>query len=273
MTGYLSAQPWALQPDISPGRADDAEKGAFVPLGSTTFDYWISVTPFRIMGVCKVGSAYPNFHLGFLDPFATSSEHPYPLWICGCTDKYDLKFNETLVNYSGLTDPIGDSTVFPSAGVSFMRMPDGSWVNFLNSYESGSPSFRTKIQTAVVQPCGTQYGLEGSGSGAIPDGSPNRWYVDWPWSYLIPNSGNPGAPTYTLRPTPTDSGARLLFPAQLVITYPTRAFVGQVDGLYWFHAAGTVTAEQTISIGSDIYRVFQNCNRSDDFTFLCIKEE
>jgi hypothetical protein len=270
-TGYNSGVAWDLQPDISPGRAALSEKGSFVPLGNTTFDYWVSVTPYRIMGVCKVGSAYPNFHMGFLKPFATTSEHPYPLWICGCTDEYDLKFNDTSINYSGLTDPINDSPTYPNGGVSFMRMPDGSWVNFVNSYESGSPSFRTKYQQSVVQPAGQQFGLESSGQGIIPYAA-DKWYTDWPWTYLIPNTGHPGVETFHLRPTPNDSGKRLLFPAQLVTTYPTRAFVGQVDGLYWFHAAGTVTAEQTIEVGSDIYRIFQNCNRSDDFTFFCIKE-
>lgn len=268
-TGYSSGLDWENQPGISPGRYDNSENGAYVPLANVSIDYWFSINSNRIIGIFKIGSAYPNMYLGFLDPFGTSTEYPYPLYISGCTNDYDLKFSATEINYSGMSDPISQSSGYDD-GPAFIYSPSGTWYQIANSYRSGTNRYAQRQRN--VFPPGSLYGTTTGQTGSIPYAA-DDWYVDFAFYQFCPNTGIPGTASYQIRPTPDDDGDIPLFQCIVGACYPERIFYGEMIGVFWFSAAGSVVTEQTIEIGDDVYRIFQNCQRTEDWAFFAIKEQ
>jgi len=81
-----------------------------------------------------------------------------------------------------------------------------------------------------------------------------------------------GAPTTNLLPT-GDDDHRVMLPAIIVFSEPSPQVLIEISNVYWIHAHGGVTSEDRY-IDSDgvVYRIFKNCNRSDNYAFLAIKE-
>lgn len=74
-TGYVPANTWAAQP-------------GFVEMGvcghNQHIDYWLVVNAQRIALAMKVGTpVYESCYAGFILPYATPSQYPYPLCIVG----------------------------------------------------------------------------------------------------------------------------------------------------------------------------------------------
>lgn len=267
-TGFDSGLDWENQAGISPGRyEDEIDNGAYVPLGDQAINYWFFINSRRIMGVFKIGTSYPNMYLGFLNPYATTSEYPYPLYVAGCTDSWDTKFSDNILNYSGLSDPIGwnDATV-NTAGPGYIRSTDGQWYQVANSESYGTT--RNACERRNVMPCGSN-----DGKNLLPEPE-DEWYLEYAMNQFIPNTGNPGIQYRQLRPTlDTGGDLHLMFPSFISMADPSQIFLGELEGVYWFNAVGSVVTEQTIEYGGDYYLIFQNCLRTEDWAFFAIKEE
>ncbi len=64
----------------------------------------------------------------------------------------------------------------------------------------------------------------------------------------------------------------ILVPCTLVQHDPRRIY-GNLRGVFCINPDAAVNAEDRIFIGSDVYRCFQNCNKSNRNYFFAIKEE
>lgn len=263
-TGFDNGLDFDEQPGISPGRRDSGnEGGAFVPLTDQQIDYWFYVNARRIIVIAKIGSTYVNCYLGFVNPFGTTSEFPYPLVIAGCTTDDETPFGSNRVGFSGLTDPIRHSQSDSIQGPMLYRNTDGGWLGFQNGEEDGSD--RNAETERCVLPAGRP---------STPIAPRNNWYGNnLDYQDFIPNSNNPGNPFLIWVPTTMAGGDLYIpIPATLAMRDPSVNLIGQLDDVFWISAFPGIVSEDTITIGLDTYRIFQNCNRTEQFTFLAIRE-
>lgn len=278
MTGYADSLPFEDQPNISEGRFDDQGSvtgGSYLPLQNSDMNFWLSVTTRRIFLIVKVGSNYASCHLGFLNPFGTTTELPYPAYVCGSTSHYQEAFNSTSINYSSPIDPIKQSNTANHRGPGFYRLASGQWASVANSEKNSSA--RDALHEFVVYPAGEPVS-DDNPTGPIvqdPDEIVGNGPIDW--QDIIPNSGTPGVPLARLYPSLLTTGdAPPLIPTTLILssTVLGQGIKGEMDGVYWVTAATDPTAvsEDDFSIGDQRYLMFQSGNRTELFTFFTIKE-
>jgi hypothetical protein len=78
-TGYLSGANFAGQPGVSSDH--------YLTLWNSPMRYWLVANGRRAILAVKVSSRYMLMHLGFLTPYATPSQFPYPFFVSS-TDSY-----------------------------------------------------------------------------------------------------------------------------------------------------------------------------------------
>lgn len=263
MTGYSASLPFKEQPGLSPGIFDGTtaalRAGAYLISSNSSQAYWLSVTPFRIIGIVKIGSAYFPFYLGWGNRFATSGEYPYPMLIAGPSSLFS---DTTASVHSGLTDPWRNYlTDGNTRGPSLVFMPDGAWYGVANA--SVSDSARTALGDRVVLPTGLP---TGSGSAGLED----RFVAaGCAFSDIISQTGLSGNASANLYDT---EGTHPLLPAIIVFYDPTPQVVMEIDHVFWVSSFGGVTSEDRFIEGAKVYRVFANCARSDPYAFLAVEE-
>jgi len=274
MTGYDAAQTFENQPGISPGDALSAE-GAYIPLDNSAMTYWVFANGRRIILIAKVGAAtYTNLYMGWLNPFGTSTEYPYPMVIAGCNSLRTSVFGSGAIGYSGMLDPI--SALNHVTGPCYYRDVQGAWNTVRNSREI-TGSTREAKDDFVIWPAGT----------------PNKTFVAAEdnatsglnlTTDLIPRVGNPGTATKVMKQTPeTPDDISLLWPTLFIRSGDggsiPRDVHGELDNVYWTSAdidgaaATAVSEDRLVDPNDDEYIFFQNCNRTELFSYFCVKEE
>lgn len=298
-TGFETCYNWALfamgsynsglhffeQPQISPGFSSSpavdpglqVTQGAFVPLrdqdGSFPITYWFNITPQRIICVFKVeGSVtteYSSMHLGYLNQLGTTTEIPFPMYVSGCCHRKNVYYADTTPYITGLTSMDGGGL---DNGPGFIYRPHtGEWAGVCNADVAETGTSRAFHRDSAVYPGGNPNQVSpASGFGQI---AADGWSA---WTGAFPDTGVPGTATWELYPTP-DSGGDIywILPATVADSDDgSNDFFawGEMDDVFWVHRAGTLTSEDTITIGSDQYRVFQNGNRTAEWDYMAIKE-
>jgi hypothetical protein len=273
-TGYLPAQTWENQPGRSPAGFNDQgtfQGGQYFLLANTTVTYWMSITPRRIVTVAKIGSTYSSMHVGLLNAFATTSEYPYPLCIAGQVNNHLLAFNSSPPYHSSIADPIASTNGATLEGPIEYRDPGGQWKRVRNSVMSGAS--RVASYDRVVYPSGQSVGPSPQqGPVAVDDRVVANGTTYW--VLIIPNSGVPGAQAMRLVPTPNSDGDISVPIPCTIVSAEALSLVGEMDGVYWVSAeqASTIVSEDTITIGTDRYKIFQSGTRTELFSFFCVKE-
>lgn len=293
-TAYNAGLTFDAQAGISPGDPSVATGtiGAFVPLhdngASFAIDFWLSVTPNRIVGAFQLTSASTNFYAsmyaGFVNRFGSPSEWPYPILISGCTTRVRALHDSTVITYiSSIVELIGNGAV---NGPAWYRRSDSTWQAIANSNVSAggnadetSPT-RSTNTSRVAYPIGeaaiTGQTVDSDDSVTADPGAGGLRWVD-----LAPTDGVPGTAAKTLHPTPNTGGAlRRLYPCTVVFAEPgppiERDVFGELDGVFWVSASDVttpLTSEDFIDVGTDRYRVFQSGNRALNYTFLALREK
>lgn len=93
-TGFSSGNTFENQP----GAFSETLTPVHVPLWNSELTYWFMATGRRIIVVAKISTVYEICYLGFVDPFASPGQYPYPLFIGG-----SLAWGNTTA--PGTTDP------------------------------------------------------------------------------------------------------------------------------------------------------------------------
>lgn len=255
----------------------------FLPLQNTTMTYWFFATNRRVIVVVKTGTSYQNMYAGFINPFATEGEYPYPLLVTGMTGDPDMNFATNDIGLSGLPRPRGgenDNIINPNnkydgQANGFIRWVDGFWKGIKNFYEQGAS-----------EQAADQYQDHNLSVMPLADYNPGLYYASIeepvdsaadimfyekflnntpggdPSNFLLQGYGSPA-------PTP-------LFPLTLV--YPGQnAIVGEIDGIFWGTSQGGLTAEDTLLDSNESpekeYIFFQNGFRTDPWTFLAVRND
>lgn len=265
-TGFNSVStPWDQQPGATLAISD--REDCYVPLsgGGTpaTISYWISIQDERITASFKVASIYPNMYMGEVDKFLTATEWAYPQLILGCMARKS-PYTYGGADFAGMNNPgvwtAGSSTY---GGPGWLRKPDGTFTQVANwEVVSGNPNLLVTDDVVQITPCaGTLY---------TPPAAPNSWYVSsHNWGELFN--------VKTIIPAAQDELKRvnsdfMLVPCTLVSDIGERRLFGSLRGVFCFNPDGSINSEDRIYIGSDVYRCFQNCSKSNRNYFFCVKE-
>lgn len=267
-TGFGSLLLFEDQPGFSYAEPD--EVSSFVAMSNASLECWFHVTPRTLKGVIRIGTTYTNFVLGFLNPYATPTEYPYPLYIGGSTGRVNQLFNETGVAQSGLCDPMVDTRSGGNANAGAgLRVLSGIWDGVANWTFSGS---RTRIDFRNMYPCGSTTGgvsFQPLEDRFLPNTAENNW------DNLIARTGVPGVPVANLFPTPDSGGDQTqLVPCYVWERAPTFAIFGELEDVFWGSTSGNnIVSEDRVVIGGEFYRAFQQGNRTDAFAFVFLREE
>ena len=267
-TGYNATSPetaFASQPGISPD--------CYVPLQNTTITYWFYVTGRRVCMIAKTGTAYQFMYCGFIDPFATDSEYPYPLMIMGSSYLVTQKFSDNDIEYASSSNPAGTSDTTPGASHSsgYLRFTDGQWYGVKNYRENVNAEFTLTTDVINVWPLGPH---DKDDFSTINQGTfASHMFGS---RYRADSSG--GTPTANLGLTEDGgNGVPPLFPLTLVMTSPSTQILGEIHNVYWVSGAQGLTAEDTITDTTvspqQVYTTFQNIHRTDEWMFIAIKDE
>ena len=240
-------------------------------------EWWLNWTGRRITLVVKVeGSSttqYSSCYMGFINQTATSTEYPYPLVVISGTTDRDRLWTESTLLSGGIVESISNNSGDPNGPV-FLRLPDGTWEPYA-AEGSSSSSVRNVEAEWGVYPFHTgstvSSGQVVGNSGLLGFAAATR--------QMIPPSGVPGTENVQLKPTPgTGDDYYWLVPPTIIrqesSQWPDYRMWGEIDGVFWFSRGGnTIVSEDRFVLGTKRYTIFQNGNRTQNWSYFALDED
>jgi hypothetical protein len=232
------------------------QPGTSLPVGlslwNSSIPYWFIANGRRFMVIAKINTTYHALYAGFILPYATPSQYPYPLMIGGSNamkpgsgSAFDTsqRWSSTDDSCRNFYDPGGassDMSSLTSVSTNYLRFPDGSWYPFKNWYTSG----------------GTPEASAGNGRNV------------WPWG---PSSDHSSA--YKRIVTAID-GSYVLFPCIMHVdgNNPSPNILGELHGVFAVTGFGNA-AENTTTINGVTYLIIPNVFRSQKERWAAIALE
>ena len=294
-SSYNGALPWYQQPDINTdggfsnatgAMTGAAAEGHYMVLKDNDafpMSYWFYVTNRRIIVITKLFDGvtttprYASCYMGLLNPMGTSAEFPYPPFIAGSSGSSRTAWDDLApaFQFSGITQLYG---ITGNTGPGAYYSVDGFWKDVKNSSGTFGGSSRTESNVHTVYPCGQMnVAARPNNNDIVPDVAGALQ-----WENIINMSGNfSTASVAELWPTPDSAGEkRVIVPCVLTISNSVIAadyhIVGELDGVYWTSAAGTVqaTSEDLISdaANGNVYSMFANGVYAQLDGFMAIRE-
>jgi hypothetical protein len=210
-------------------------------------------------------------YLGFYNSFGTGTEQPYPIVVAGMCPQKETRFNSNRESVSFFANPCtrNFSTVNSThvSGPVLTRFVDGQWLQFVNRVESFSNSATSSAENnpRVVTPMNWLRMQTVSNEDDWDTGS-------WGWDTFVPITGL--TPTYELHPTPsTPSNLVPIWPIGFQMQTPSKQILGELDGVFWVSVFGSgLVSEDSIEIGGEQYRLFQNGFRTESYQYIAVKE-
>ena len=270
-TGFDNGELFDDQPGSS--KFDPNTIDMHTPMNNGIIDYFFVIDTFHIKGVFKAGASFTNMYMGFINTYATAAEYIYPLMIIGCCDapNRDQPFNTSSLRVSGMCDPL--SVVGAPAGPGALRYIDGSWRVFFNG-DVGSFGAKSHDDGIACWP-----GRELTVLGMAPDqinrfNGNNYDLIQLPRVYF--GGQNDAIPIATnLQVTPgTPDDVAFLWPTVIYTAVPSNQFLGELIDVHPCSIVGLAgaTNEDTFTLANgDTYIIFQNCNRTDSWTYFAMK--
>lgn len=290
-TGYNALLPIHTQTGVDStqintgtGVLPTTDKGSYLVLkdddANPDISWWINHNGRRIILVCKVeGSGttyYMSAYMGFLNQAATDTEYPYPLWICGTTNDRDRIWTDSTNLTGGIVEAIGFGSSDP-AGPGYVRKPDGTWRSHI-SESSTSGSIRNVETEWGIWPF-----LNAAGVGSSEQVVSLASDCDWSGGVhdIIPSTGVPGTENILLKPTPGTGSDYYWMVAPLVAEQESGTFLttgyhirGEIDGVYWFSRGNNgVVSEDRFVVAAKRYTIFQNGNRTQNWSYFAMDED
>lgn len=206
--------------------------------------YWIYSNSTRVIVIVKNGTNdYTSLYLGFMKSFTLPDNYQFPLYIG--TQGIDLVSMATSSSgYRSFQDP--------SAGCSY-RDWNGNWrVTRNHDTTNGAIDNPFYLSENWVWPNGIGY----SGRGTFPRQTVGD-HADFDSHYLD-------------RIDPITSGDLPLIPCMVMNNQ--YGAIGSLDGVFAIPKGAVLSPEQTLTIGSDTYRVFQNRAKTAGNHYFAILE-
>lgn len=271
MDAFNSGLAFGSQVGVGPSTTVSATGAIVLLMFDNAQSYWFNVSGRRLIAVVKaVGAStttYQTGYLGLLNPFGTSSEAPYPMYVSGSTRSANRPPDSGGFFVSGPTEAFCDSSSTTPAA--FRRASDGTYQSVTNSI-AGAQS-RIHMVTPISWP------IEATSS--VPDDVSKDAFFNIGGSAALATGG---VATVLLMPTVTDNETEL-YPAT-VVSNPNGANAndsettvrGEIDHVFWLSAtksdASAMVAEDMITVGSQRYLVFQNAHRAERYSYFALRE-
>lgn len=216
-----------------------------VPCWNAAMPYWFRANGRSFSFGVKVSTSFEGGYLGFILPYATPAQYPYPLAVGGSLvpQDYDRStpWRYSYAHHLHSVFPIpaswSSATTLQAAGL-YLRLPDGTWNNF---------GQRIDVTTIYEMTQSLSYPFARSG---------NRSGV-WPTS--VRNVGT-AAPRRDYREVL--GGGYLLQPLIMHQRLPTDAVWGELEGCMAISGFDNA-AENTTSFAGKNYVIFQNVARTE----------
>lgn len=133
---------WSLAGAIAYSAIDDQvnQPGAsplvYTSFWDDTMPYWFVANGRRFIVIAKVSTTYHGLHCGFILPYGTPNQYPYPLWIGGETNGSTKRWSST--NLRMFWDPVFAGT--------YLRRIDGQWLDIYNFGTAENAQLARNIQ-------------------------------------------------------------------------------------------------------------------------------
>jgi hypothetical protein len=210
--------------------------------------YWFRANGRSFSFGVKVSTSFEGGYLGFILPYATPSQYPYPLavggslvpqdWDRSSTWRYsynDMRHSVFPIPGSNTTNPTATT---PNSSALYLRTPDGLWQSFAQRTGVTDISEMTQSSSSPFARSGIRAGV-------------------WPTS--VRNVGA-SAPRRDYREVL--GGGYLLQPLIMHQRLPTDAVWGELEGCMAISGFGNA-AENTTSFAGKNYVIFQNVARTE----------
>ena len=214
-TSYDNAQPMTSQPGSSPANN-------YMICTDNAKDYWFYVNDRRIIVIIKENVRYFGAYMGFILPWGTPLDYPFPLYVCG--NSTELRFT---TNTGSRDRMFWDPGISPSGTFSYaaLRLPDGSWNGVLN--HAGNTS-----------------------DDSFSYSSSHPW-VTHPYGMRSISNNDNFFTDNEIRPLETVPNSGFMCPVWFCpVSYNSYLFPGMLDDVYFVNGFGS-TAEETFSFGNE----------------------
>lgn len=219
-----------------------------VPCWNAAMPYWFRANGRSFSFGVKVSTSFEGGYLGFILPYATPAQYPYPLAVGGSLVPQDSdrsttwRYSYNSMRHSVFPIPGSGTTILtdatPNSNTLYLRKPDGLWQSF--AQRTGVTSI-----SEMTQSLGSPFARGGIRSGV------------WPTS--VRNVGT-DAPRRDYREVL--GGGYLLQPLIMHQRLPTDAVWGELEGCMAISGFGNA-AENTTSFAGKNYVIFQNVARTE----------
>ena len=259
MNGYTGYDPneesWLKQPGALPGYGQTYPLAVpMVPCWNTTMPYWFAASGRSFRFAVKVSTSYEGGYLGFILPYATPGQYPYPLAVGGSLVPTDSsRSSEWRYSYANARHG-----VYPGPGADRYASSEGSWATLYLRDPNGSWSPFTNRGSTSMTPdgiYGPQYSTGGGASGA--------WRSVWP--HCMNDQWTLGKRAYR----ECLGGGYVLQPCVLMQRASTPAVFGELEGTYAISGYSNAP-ENTTTWGGDTVVVFQQAYRNSIHEFWAL---
>ncbi len=135
-TGYIA----------SPRQLINKSTSVCMPLWNSIIPYWLAVNGRRIVLSAKISTVYTSAYAGFILPYATPTQYPYPLLIAGSSYHSQVQWSDDRRYYRSIADPGSSSSISTGPGgysSMYLLHPSGTWYNYANAYGSTGSVYAT----------------------------------------------------------------------------------------------------------------------------------
>lgn len=219
-----------------------------VPCWNAAMPYWFRANGRSFSFGVKVSTSFEGGYLGFILPYATPAQYPYPLAVGGSlvpqdsdrstTWRYsynDMRHSVFPIPGSSTTSPTGAT---PNSNALYLRTPDGLWQSFAQRTGVTSISEMTQSLSSPFARGGIRSGVWPTSVRNVGTAAPRRDYRD------------------------VLGGGYLLQPLIMHQRLPTDAVWGELEGCMAISGFSNAS-ENTTSFGGKNYVIFQNVARTE----------
>jgi hypothetical protein len=237
MNGYTGYDPnetsWLNQPGALPGYGETITCAVpMVPCWNAATPYWFSANGRSFRFAIKVSTSYEGGYLGFILPYATPGQYPYPLAVGGSL--------VPRANGSASGDGVWSTL--------YLRGPGGTWGYYANR---GNP---TLVPDGIYGP------NQSLSAPYVPSGAYRSV-----WPHCMNDQWSTGKLPYR----ECLGGGYIAQPCILVQRGPTTQIVGELEGTYVISGYAN-SPENTTTIGGNPAVLFQHAYRNTVHEFWAI---
>ena len=219
-----------------------------VPCWNAAMPYWFRANGRSFSFGVKVSTSFEGGYMGFILPYATPAQYPYPLAIGGSLvppdwdRSYSWRYSYNDPRHSVFPIPgsnmVNPTSISPNSSSLYLRTPDGLWQSFGQRESVSGISVMTQASGPPFARNGLRSGVWPTSVRAVGASAPRRDYRE------------------------VLGGGYLLQPLILHQRLPTDAVWGELEGCVAISGFGNA-AENTTSFAGKNYVIFQNVARTE----------